>query len=132
MWIEVVEELRSNAYKKISFLRLEIHIYTHNYRYLPFDTQSDSASEPSESAKRGQVHTRQSLYVLHTYTRVALNVRYPGARKAPPLWSISPSECTFCMITYNMYSCEMAVTRVFHSSYATLRENTQPNGMPRS
>ena len=66
-WIEVGEGLRFNAYKKIRFLRLENHIYTHNCWYLPFDAQSDSANEPSESAKRCQAHARRSFYVLQTY-----------------------------------------------------------------
>ena len=75
---------------------------------------------PRSPPKVGHAHARRSFYVLPTYKRAALNVRYPGARKAPPLWWISPSECTFCMIKYHTYSCKMAATRVFLDSYTSL------------
>ena len=35
--------------------------------------------------------------------RASLKVRYPGARKAPAMLPIRPSECTFCMKEYYMY-----------------------------
>ena len=64
MWIEVVEGLRSNAYQKISFLRLEIHIYTHNYRYLPFDAQSVLLMSP-RSPPKGARSTQDSHFMSY-------------------------------------------------------------------
>ena len=124
--------MRLNAYQKIRLLPLEYHIYTHIYRYLPFDVQSDSANEPSESAGRCKAHARRLFHALQTDARASLKCPVPGSQK------VASTLVDWPVRTHVLYDqvlhvlCKIVVTRVFHSSYTSLWESAHANGMPRT